>query len=239
MGVAAETNRSFNQMVQDLEQLEADRALMLAGISHDLRTPLARLRLETEMSPSDQATKDAMVDDIEQMDMIIGRFLDYARPVQRVPEPVDLSVIAGELAARMQSEDSMRLITRLAPSAVIEADETDMRRVVGNLLENARKYGLSDGDGIPHVILETRVSHSRVELSVVDEGPGIPEDQLALVTRPFYRVNSARTQANGTGLGMAIVQRLVGRYRGALRLRNRTPGPGLEVTIEFPLAKGA
>jgi Signal transduction histidine kinase len=80
MGVAAETNRSFNQMVQDLEQLEADRALMLAGISHDLRTPLARLRLETEMSPSDQATKDAMVDDIEQMDMIIGRFsITHAR----------------------------------------------------------------------------------------------------------------------------------------------------------------
>ena len=239
MGVAAETNRSFNQMVQDLEQLEADRALMLAGISHDLRTPLARLRLETEMSPSDQTTKDAMVDDIEQMDMIIGRFLDYARPVQRVPEPVDLSVIAGELAARIASEDGMRLITRLAPSAVIEADETDMRRVIGNLLENARKYGLSEADGIPHVILETRVSHSRVELSVVDEGPGIPEDQLTLVTRPFYRVDTARTQANGTGLGMAIVQRLVGRYRGGLRLRNRSPGPGLEVTIEFPLAKGA
>ncbi|HWT37352.1 MAG TPA: histidine kinase dimerization/phospho-acceptor domain-containing protein, partial [Paraburkholderia sp.] len=162
MGVAAETNRSFNQMVQDLEQLEADRALMLAGISHDLRTPLARLRLETEMSPSDQATKDAMIDDIEQMDMIIGRFLDYARPVQRNPEPVDLSVIAGELAARMSSEDGMRLVTRLAPSAVIEADETDIRRVVGNLIENARKYGLSESDGIPHVILETRVSHSRV-----------------------------------------------------------------------------
>jgi two-component system osmolarity sensor histidine kinase EnvZ len=148
-------------------------------------------------------------------------------------------VIAQELAARMSSEDGMRLITRLAPSAVIEADETDMRRVIGNLLENARKYGLSEGDGIPHVILETRVSHARVELSVVDEGPGIPEDQLALVTRPFYRVDTARTQANGTGLGMAIVQRLVGRYRGGLRLRNRTPGPGLEVTIEFPLAKGA
>jgi two-component system, OmpR family, osmolarity sensor histidine kinase EnvZ len=239
LGVAAETNRSFNQMVRDLEQLEADRALMLAGISHDLRTPLARLRLETEMSPSDQTTKDAMIDDIEQMDMIIGRFLDYARPVQRMPEPVDLSVIAGELAARMSTEDGIRLITRLAPSAVIEADETDIRRVVGNLIENARKYGLSEADGIPHVILETRVSHSRVELSVVDEGPGIPEDQLALVTRPFYRVNSARTQANGTGLGMAIVQRLVGRYRGALRLRNRTPGPGLEVTIEFPLAKSS
>jgi two-component system osmolarity sensor histidine kinase EnvZ len=239
MGVAAETNRSFNQMVRDLEQLDADRALMLAGISHDLRTPLARLRLETEMSPSDQATKDAMIDDIEQMDMIIGRFLDYARPVQRAPERVDLSGIVGEMATRLAGEDGVRLITRLSPSALIDADATDIRRVVGNLLENAKKYGLSETDGIPHIMLETRVSHARVELSVLDEGPGIPEDQIALVTRPFYRVNSARTQANGTGLGMAIVQRLVSRHRGTLRLRNRSPGPGLEVTIEFPLAKMA
>jgi two-component system osmolarity sensor histidine kinase EnvZ len=226
-------------MVRDLEQLDADRALMLAGISHDLRTPLARLRLETEMSPSDQATKDAMIDDIEQMDMIIGRFLDYARPVQRAPERVDLSGIVGEMATRLAGEDGVRLITRLSPSALIDADATDIRRVVGNLLENAKKYGLSETDGIPHIMLETRVSHARVELSVLDEGPGIPEDQIALVTRPFYRVNSARTQANGTGLGMAIVQRLVSRHRGTLRLRNRSPGPGLEVTIEFPLAKMA
>ncbi|MEX3955730.1 ATP-binding protein [Trinickia sp. EG282A] len=237
LGVAAETNRSFNQMVRDLEQLEADRAVMLAGISHDLRTPLARLRLETEMSPSDEDTKDAMIDDIEQMDMIIGRFLDYARPAQNMSESVDLSQIAGEMAARLASEDGVRLATKLAASAVIEADTTDVRRVVGNLLENARKYGHSEADGIPHIVLETRVVHSRVELSVLDEGPGIPEDQLALVTRPFYRVDSARSQANGTGLGMAIVQRLVSRHRGTLRLRNRVPGPGLEVTIEFPSAR--
>jgi two-component system osmolarity sensor histidine kinase EnvZ len=236
LGVAAETNRSFNQMVRDLEQLEADRALMLAGISHDLRTPLARLRLETEMSPSDQTTKDAMVDDIEQMDMIIGRFLDYARPAQRTAEPVDLSQIAGEMAARMATEDGVRLSTKFAPSALIEADATDVRRVVGNLLENARKYGHSEADGLPHIMVETRVAHSRVALSVLDEGPGIPEEHLALVTRPFYRVDSARSQADGTGLGMAIVQRLVSRHRGTLRLRNRS-SHGLEVTIEFPAAK--
>jgi two-component system osmolarity sensor histidine kinase EnvZ len=239
LGVAAETNRSFNQMVQDLEQLEADRALMLAGISHDLRTPLARLRLETEMSPSDQSTKDAMIDDIEQMDSIIGRFLDYARPAQHFSRAVDLSLVAGEMATRMSSEDGVQLISRLADSAIVEADETDLRRVVGNLLENAKKYGVSETDGIPHIMLETRVSHSRVELSVLDEGPGIPEDQIALVTRPFYRVDSARSQANGTGLGMAIVQRLVSRHHGTLKLRNRVPGPGLEVTIEFPLARSA
>ncbi|KVD72613.1 histidine kinase [Burkholderia sp. ABCPW 14] len=237
MGVAADTNRSFNQMVRDLEQLEADRALMLAGISHDLRTPLARLRLETEMSPSDQATKDAMVDDIEQMDRIIAAFIDYARPAQRTPEPVDLSHVAREVAARIVSEDGVQLDIRLAPAAVIEADETDMRRVIGNLVENARKYGQSTKDGIARILLETRVTHARVELVVADEGPGIPEDQLPLVMRPFYRVDAARSQADGTGLGMAIVLRLVNRYRGTLRLRNRAPDAGLEVTLEFPSAK--
>ncbi|WP_323072378.1 ATP-binding protein [Mycetohabitans endofungorum] len=237
LGVAAETNRSFNQMVRDLQQLEADRALMLAGISHDLRTPLARLRLETEMSPSDDTTKAAMIDDIEQMDRIIGRFLDYARPVQRAPERVDLSMIASEAVTRMASEDGVRITTRLSQGALVDADATDLRRVVGNLLENARKYGRSAEDGIPHITIETQLVHARVELSVLDEGPGIPDDQLSLVTRPFYRVDTARSQADGTGLGMAIVQRLVSRYRGSLRLRNRVPGPGLEVTIDFPLSR--
>jgi two-component system, OmpR family, osmolarity sensor histidine kinase EnvZ len=239
MGVAAETNRSFNQMVTDLEQLDADRALMLAGISHDLRTPLARLRLETEMSPSDEATKLAMVDDIEQMDMIIGRFLDYARPMQRMAEAVDLSLIGGEMAARFYGEDGVLMKTELAQGATIEGDPTDVRRVVGNLLENARKYGRSAKDDIARITLQTRVNHGRVELSVIDEGRGIPEDQVALITRPFYRVDTARTQANGTGLGMAIVQRLVTRQRGTLRWRNRLPMAGFEVTIDFPAVKNA
>ncbi|MBI0328143.1 ATP-binding protein [Burkholderia plantarii] len=240
MGVAAETNRSFNQMVRDLEQLDADRALMLAGISHDLRTPLARLRLETEMSPSDQATKDAMVDDIEQMDRIIAAFIDYARPLQqRTLEPVDLSLIAHDVGARLANEGGVQITTRLAPAAVVEADETDMRRVIGNLVENARKYGLSQADGIARITIETRASHARVEVVVRDEGPGIPDDQLPLVMRPFYRVDAARSNADGTGLGMAIVLRLVGRYRGTLKLRNRTPEPGLEVSLDFPTGKAA
>ncbi|WP_186167049.1 ATP-binding protein [Burkholderia gladioli] len=240
MGVAAETNRSFNQMVRDLEQLDADRALMLAGISHDLRTPLARLRLETEMSPSDQATKDAMVDDIEQMDRIIAAFIDYARPMQpRSLEPVDLSLVAHDVAARLANEEGVQIRTMLAPAAVIEADETDMRRVIGNLVENARKYGLSRGDGIARITVETRASHARIEVIVRDEGPGIPDDQLPLVMRPFYRVDAARSKADGTGLGMAIVLRIVGRYRGTLKLRNRAPEPGLEASIDFPTGKAA
>ncbi|WP_239687683.1 sensor histidine kinase, partial [Burkholderia cenocepacia] len=108
------------------------------------------------------------------------------------------SSIAHEVAARVSGEDGVEIRTRLAPSAIIEADETDMRRVIGNLVENARKYGQSKQDGISRITLETRVSHARVELSVSDEGPGIPEDQLPLVMRPFYRVDTARTKADGT-----------------------------------------
>jgi len=238
MGVAAETNRSFNQMVSALAQLDADRALMLAGISHDLRTPLARLRLETEMSPADEATKDAMADDIEQMDKIIGLFLDYARPAQRAPEAVDLSALAADSASRLGSEDGVHLTLALAERAIIAGDQTDIRRLLGNLIENARKYGRSAEDGIAHVTIRTSVSFQRVELSVLDEGVGVPEDQLELLTRPFYRVEAARTQADGTGLGMAIVLRLVNRHRGILRIANRDPGPGLEVTVTFPARIG-
>ena len=223
---------------RDLEQLEADRAVMLAGISHDLRTPLARLRLETEMSPADISTKDAMVDDIEQMDRIIGRFLDYARPAQRTAEVVDLSALVREIAGRMASEDGVDLTLELADRALIEGDSTDMRRVIANLLENARKYGKHTEEEIPQIRVATYAQHGQVDIFVSDRGPGIPEDQIALVTRPFYRVDAARTQADGTGLGMAIVLRLVSRHRGALRLRNRQPGPGLEVSLNFPEYRG-
>ena len=237
LGVAADTNRSFNQMVRDLQQLETDRALMLAGISHDLRTPLARLRLETEMSPADEATKDAMVDDIEQMDRIIGRFLDYARPGQRAPERIDLSGIVGDIVARLQNEELVVVASFVAPNLVIEAEPTDMRRVIDNLVENAKKYGRTPADGIARLDIGLQVLDGRAVLVVKDQGAGIPEDQLPYITRPFYRVDEARTKADGTGLGMAIVQRLVTRHRGTLRLVNRLPGPGLEVTLSFPLAK--
>jgi two-component system osmolarity sensor histidine kinase EnvZ len=239
LGVAADTNRSFNQMVRDLERLDADRALMLAGISHDLRTPLARLRLETEMSPADEATKDAMVDDIEQMDRIIGRFLDYARPGQLTPETIDFSHLVAEAAGRLDGDEQADIDTQLASDVLVEAEPTDLRRVIDNLIENAKKYGRSADDGVAHLAITLNVVDSRAVLIVRDQGAGIPADQLPFITRPFYRVDEARTKADGTGLGMAIVQRLVTRHRGTLKLANRIPGPGLEVTLSFPLVKHA
>ncbi|MBN9096118.1 ATP-binding protein [Pandoraea pnomenusa] len=237
MGEAAEANRSFNQMVQELERLEADRALMLAGISHDLRTPLARLRLETEMSPSEESVKRDMISDIEQMDEIIGRFLDYARPASRTMQSLDLSDIARETVSAFEGREDLSLSTDLADGAPVLAERTDLKRLLTNLIENARKYGRDAQTDIANVHISTRVIGERVEMRVRDTGPGIPEDQLGLVFRPFYRVDIARTKADGTGLGMAIVQRIASRYKGLATLRNVRPGTGLEIIVSFPLAK--
>ncbi|VVD84699.1 two-component sensor histidine kinase [Pandoraea capi] len=237
MGEAAEANRSFNQMVEELDRLEADRALMLAGISHDLRTPLARLRLETEMSPSDETVKRDMISDIEQMDEIIGRFLDYARPASRTPQSIDLSDIARDTAANFEGREDINLSVELADTAPVLAERTDLKRLLTNLIENARKYGRDAQTDIANVHVTTRVLGERVEMRVRDTGPGIPEEQLHLVFRPFYRVDTARTKADGTGLGMAIVQRIATRYKGHTSLRNVRPGSGLEIIVSFPLAK--
>lgn len=237
MGEAAEANRSFNQMVDELERLEADRALMLAGISHDLRTPLARLRLETEMSPSDENVKRDMISDIEQMDEIIGRFLDYARPASRTMQALDLSDIVRETAASFDGREDLNVTIELAEATAVLAERTDLKRLLTNLLENARKYGRDAETDIANVHITTRVLGERVEMRVRDTGPGIPEEQLALVFRPFYRVDTARTKADGTGLGMAIVQRIATRYKGIASLRNVRPGTGLEIIVSFPLAK--
>lgn len=237
MGEAAEANRSFNQMVDELDRLEADRALMLAGISHDLRTPLARLRLETEMSPSDETVKRDMISDIEQMDEIIGRFLDYARPASRTAQSIDLSEVVRDTAIAFEAREDLNLTVELDDIAPVLAERTDLKRLLTNLIENARKYGRDAQTDIANVHITTRVLGERVEMRVRDTGPGIPEEQLHLVFRPFYRVDTARTKADGTGLGMAIVQRIATRYKGHTSLRNVRPGSGLEIIVSFPLAK--
>ncbi len=238
-GVIAQTNRSFNQMARDLRQSEEDRGLMLAGISHDLRTPLTRLRLEVEMNLTNPAAQQAMVTDIEQMDAILGSFLEYARPMPRLITAVDLALLARQTATRFARKDAMEFTLQLSESAIIQADAADLCRILDNVLENARKYGRSTEDNIAHVHIATRRQRDQIELSIRDRGPGIAQHQLERVTRPFYRGGTARSQSDGAGLGMAIVQRLVNRYQGTLQLRNCSPEPGLEVKLTFPCLQNA
>lgn len=160
----AQANHSFNQMVRDLKQLEADRAVMLAGISHDLRTPLTRLRLETEMSPVDEQTRELMVADIEQMDAIIGQFLDYARPSGEMLEDVDLTELVRDTAPVYSAHDDIDLTLKLAPEAIARCNRMETQRILDNLIENARRYGKTPGTNRAEITVSTFLQGNEVVL---------------------------------------------------------------------------
>ena len=218
-----EVNRGFNRMARELAKIEEDRAVMLAGISHDLRTPLARMRLETEISVADEEARRNMAADIDQLDAIIDKFMDYARPGNVRLVPVLLSLLVDRVIASVRDERHIQIVSRVAIDVRVLADETELSRVFANLFENARRYGRSE-DGIAHVEVTYARSGQWVVVSVRDEGPGVSPDLIAQLTTPFYRGNAARTHATGAGLGLAIVDKAVARMGGQFELTNAPDG---------------
>lgn len=228
-----ELNESFNRMVDDLQRIEADRTLILAGISHDLRTPLARLTLEIEMAPLSDDTRDAMASDITQMDKIVSQFLDFARPHKAgSATPVDLSAILQNQAELVGRQGAV-VETHIAPGVIVQGHETDLTRLAANLVENARKYGRK-GDEPAQIEVWLRRQGPMAVFEVVDSGPGVPEADLERIKRPFTRGEVARTSASGAGLGLAIVERVIQRMGGSWRVANRPQG-GLAITVELPI----
>jgi two-component system osmolarity sensor histidine kinase EnvZ len=228
-------NIGFNRMTQKLAKIEEERAVMLAGISHDLRTPLARLRLETELSVSDHAAREHMANDIAQLDAIINKFLDYARPDHVKFSPVELNGLLEQCLGSLRNRPELDLKIDLEPMLMVQADAVELQRVITNLIENAARYGKSADTGMALVELSARKVDSTVLLRVRDHGLGVPEDQLKQLTTPFFRGEAARTAANGTGLGLAIVQKIVARMGGTLELSNASSG-GLCANIRLQQA---
>ena len=233
-----EVNMGFNRMARELAKVEEDRAVMLAGISHDLRTPLARLRLEAEMSVSDEEAKRNIALDIDQLDAIIDKFMDYARPSDVKLVPVHLSSVVDREMAAFRDPKEIRIGSRVAIDTMVMADETELGRVLANLFENARRYGRSTDTGVARV----QVSYARtgpwVILSVRDYGPGVPPEKLGQLTTPFFRGDAARTAATGAGLGLAIVEKTVARMGGSFEVTNAADG-GLIARIRLKRAPGA
>lgn len=222
--------RTFNRMTKDLQRLEADRALILAGISHDLRTPLARLRLGVEMSGADEATREGMNGDIEDMDKVIGQFLDFARESSgEALLPIDLNALVAEVVQGYRKRGAT-VEARLEPLPEVPARPTALRRVLANLIDNALRYAGQDSK----VELYSRLDGREAVLDVCDRGPGIPPDQAERLKRPFTRLDSARSNASGAGLGLAIVDRIVRGHGGRLDLLARRGG-GLTVRIALPV----
>ena len=231
-------NVSFNRMVEDLAHMEADRELLLAGVSHDLRTPITRLRLELELAsdlPDD--SREAMVSDLEQMENIVNQFLAYARRSNEEQVMVNFSeaVQTAIHNARIDTDASMELKTELDPDVFVMAHPIELSRAVQNLIVNAQRYGRSD-DGKLRLSMTVKKSADNLtaELDVADQGKGLPESQRARVMRPFERGDSARSGVTGSGLGLAIVDRIVRRSGGSVALDDAEPH-GLLVRVQFPL----
>lgn len=231
-----EVNIGFNRMAERLAKIEQERALMLAGISHDLRTPLARLRLETELSVADLETRDLMAADIAQLDAIIDKFLDYARPEPAELGPVLLSGVISRSIGPWRNNPRFEITVDVAEDLQVKAEQVELVRVLSNLLENARRYGQSPSDGVTRVEIVARVHEGWVLLRVRDQGPGVSEEALKNLTQPFFRGDVARTSATGSGLGLAIVERSVQRMGGTFSVFNNSAG-GLMALMKFRQAQ--
>jgi len=201
----ASVNRGFNAMIGNLRQIERDRAVLLAGVSHDLRTPLARLRLGIEMSARDEATRTGMVADIEEMDRIIGQFLDFARDDSALaPEARDLNgVIAACVDRYRRTGRAVEFHHGDVPPLPLR--DTAISRLTSNLIDNALAYGA------PPVEVSTSRSGDRVVLDVADRGIGIPESQVERLKQPFTRATASRARTDGAaGAGLGRIARLHG-----------------------------
>ena len=220
--------RSFNQMSQGLARLDADRALILAGVSHDLRTPLARLRLSTEMSASDEALKQGMIADIGEMDSIIGQFLAFVRGTENENcESADLNQLIHATYERYtRSGKQLQLDLGILPR--LQLRPLAIQRLLSNLLDNAYRHGGDD------ITIKTEAHANSVCLSVLDRGPGIPPEQAARALQPFSRLDTARSGQSGAGLGLAIVDQIARMHGGRVELRARDGG-GLEARVSLPV----
>ena len=221
----AELARRFNTMAAEVRDLLDNRTTLLAGISHDLRTPMTRLQLNLEMLRDDSspARIDRAVSDLGDMNRLISGYLELARTTRpETRQRFDLAGLLDEVA------DEAGLAWPGAAPCEVEAGRLTVRQIVANLIQNAQRYG----GGTP-VELVLECGNGTVRVIVRDSGPGIPDDQLEKVFRPFYRLEASRSQATGgTGLGLAIVRQLAETNGWKVTLQNRPQG-GLEAVLEL------
>lgn len=219
---------SFNQAADRIEALMAARKSLLANASHELRSPLARLTMATQMLPDDIDPKrqEEIARNIAELDQLVGEILLASRLEADVAPgaevEVDLLALVAEEAAGFGAEVTGVPVT-------LRGDARLLTRMTRNLLENARRYG---GGSKIEVALER--TSAGVELSVADRGPGVPEAQRERIFEPFYRLPDAPEREGGVGLGLSLVRQIAERHRATARCEGREGG-GLRFVVTFPV----
>jgi signal transduction histidine kinase len=219
--------RAFNDMQARLRSLIENRTRLLAAISHDLRTPLTLLRLRAE-AVENVPERDKMLATISEMDAMIGATLMFARDqnADEAKRPTDLPSLLQSVVSDMR-DAGYAVHMREAEPIVYTCQPAALKRAVRNLLDNAVKYGKSG-------TIEVRRLTKAIEITIDDEGPGVPQQELTRILEPFYRLEQSRShETGGVGLGLAIAQATVQSHGGSLRLTNRPTG-GLRATIVLP-----
>lgn len=227
----AELARTFNNMAQQVKELLENRTTLLAGISHDLRTPLARVLLAVEMLPQDADPKiiARIKSDVEDMNRLIGEFLALSRGLEKEkPQSVDFNQVLKKLANNARAE-GVAVHWQAIANSVCSVASLALRRIVSNLLNNAVRYG-----GGNDVELVCEVAQQEVVIRVLDRGPGIPRGEVENVFRPFYRLESSRSiTTGGSGLGLAIAKQLADINGWRIELISREGG-GTEARLTIP-----
>jgi two-component system osmolarity sensor histidine kinase EnvZ len=222
-----ELSRCFNQMSEAIQRLDADRRLMLAGISHDLRTPLVRLRLGVELARPELSTSaaESMIREIEEIDRILSQFLQFARDESQEPvQLTDIDSLVRDVCRIYQSRGhDVRPV--LGEVGFAPVREVALRRALANLIDNAIRYGDKE------VEVNTSRGGDQLLLTVSDRGPGIQTMNPQELLQPFAREDTARSKP-GTGLGLTIVDRIARAHGGSVSLRNRLGG-GLEAFLSL------
>jgi two-component system osmolarity sensor histidine kinase EnvZ len=220
-------SRRFNAMALQVQELLTARTTLLAGVSHDLRTPLARMRLALEILKTDPSAAmiTRMERDIEQMNLLITNVLDLARGLEHeAPVVVDLRDFLGDLAADYGGTESA--IRVACQPGTIPVARQALHRAIGNLLQNALRY--APGCGID---LVCEIAGKRWQIGILDRGPGIEPSEFQTMLQPFHRGDPSRSPATGgSGLGLAIVKALAQANGWVVTLKSRDGG-GLEVWI--------
>lgn len=225
----AQASSAFNAMQRRLADHLAERMQILAAISHDLQTPITRMRLRADLL-DDPALRDKWHEDLNAMQALVQEGITYARDGQGITEApcrIDLDALLDSLVCDYIDAGKPVRISGRYDRPLITRPHT-LRRIITNLLDNALKFGRD-----PQISIRLEPA-SQVSIAVCDRGPGIPENELKAVLQPFYRVeNSRNRETGGTGLGLAIAHQLAQALSGTLILSNREIG-GLEAKLCLP-----
>ena len=223
--------RSFNHMMTDIKTLENDRTILMAGVSHDLRTPLTRIRLATEMmGQEDGYLAESINKDIEECDAIIGQFMDYLRTGQEMTmEFCDLNSILNEAVVAESNVAGPIEIALMPGEITVNANPLTIKRAVTNMIVNAHRYGNG------WIQVSSGKNDEFAWFQVDDNGVGIKEEDIQRLFQPFVQGEKARSN-KGTGLGLAIIRRIIDAHEGHIEVKKSERG-GLSIRATLPLTE--